>query len=137
MRIEDKIMSHLNDEDGVVSSTDQLEYLEDGELLEKMYDFLVTLDPDKLSEWQSDNLVGIIDELAGEDEEEIDEVKRVRISPAEKRKRARSYKKNRNKIKIKAKRYRKTASYKRYKKKSKRMSKSGKTSTGKLVRKFI
>lgn len=134
--IEDRIMSHLNDEDGVVASTDQLEYMEDDELLEKMYDLITTLDADKLSEWQAEQLVDIIDDLAGDDEP-VDEVKRVRISPAEKRNRARSYKKNKQKIKVRAKRYRKTAGYKKYKKKSKRMSKSGKTSTGKLVRKFI
>jgi hypothetical protein len=139
MKTEDKITSYLGEQEEVMmGGTEQLNYLEDDELLEKMYDLITSLDPNKLSELQAEELVGIIDDIAGDDEdEELEEVKRVRISPAAKRERKKQYKKNRNKLKIKAKRYRKTAGYKKYKKKTKRMSRSGKTSTGKLVRKFI
>jgi hypothetical protein len=139
MKTEDKRTSYLGEQEEVMmGGTEQLNYLEDDELLEKMYDLITSLDPNKLSELQAEELVGIIDDIAGDDEdEELEEVKRVRISPAAKRERKKQYKKNRNKLKIKAKRYRKTAGYKKYKKKTKRMSRSGKTSTGKLVRKFI
>ena len=138
MKTEDKISSYLNEQEVMIGGIEQLKYLEDDELLEKMYDFITTLDPNNLSDLQAEELVGIIDDISvQDDEEDIDEIKRVRISPAAKRERKKQYKKNRQKIKIKAKRYRKTASYKRYKRKTKRMSRSGKTSTGKLVRKFI
>lgn len=138
MKTEDKITSYLGEQEEVMmGGIEQLNYLEDDELLEKMYDLITSLDPNKLSELQAEELVGIIDDIAGDDDEELEEIKRVRISPAAKRERKKQYKKNRNKLKIKAKRYRKTAGYKRYKKKTKRMSRSGKTSTGKLVRKFI
>lgn len=131
----DKIDNYLNEQE--VIGTENANYLKDDELLEKMYNFITSLDSNKLSDMEAEELVGIIDELAGEDEDELDEIQRVRMSPADKRKRSKAYKKNKSRIKIKAKRYRRTASYKKYKKKSKRMSKTGKTSTGKRVRKFI
>jgi hypothetical protein len=133
----DKITNYLEEQEDI--STDGAAYLEDAALLEKMYNFIISLDPDKLNDMEAGELVDIIDELADEDEDEdeIDEIKRVRISPADKRKRSKAYKKNKSKIKIAAKRYRRTAGYKRYKRKSKRMSRTGKTSTGKRVRKFI
>ena len=132
--IYDRITHYLEEQEDI--STDRASYLEDDALLEKMYKFIISLDPDKLNDMEAGELVDIIDELAGE-EDEIDEIQRVRISPADKRKRSKAYKKNKSKIKIAAKRYRRTAGYKKYKRKSKRMSRTGKTSTGKRVRKFI
>jgi hypothetical protein len=132
--IYDRITNYLKEQEDI--GTEDANYLEDDALLEKMYNFITSLDPDKLTDMEAGELVDIIDMLADEDEE-VDEVQRVRISPAEKRKRSKAYKKNKSKIKIAAKRYRRTASYKKYKKKSKRMSRTGKTSTGKRVRKFI
>ena len=132
--IYDRITHYLEEQEDI--STDSASYLEDDALLEKMYNFIISLDPDKLNDMEAGELVDIIDELAGE-EDEIDEIQRVRISPADKRKRSKAYKKNKSKIKIAAKRYRRTAGYKKYKRKSKRMSRTGKTSTGKRVRKFI
>jgi hypothetical protein len=131
----DKIEKYLQEQEDI--STEEANYLNDDALLEKMYNFITSLDPDKLTDMEAGELVDIIDELAGENDDELDEIKRVRISPADKRKRSKAYKKNRSKIKISAKRYRRTAGYKRYKRKSKRMSRTGKTSTGKRVRKFI
>ena len=131
----DKITNYLEEQEDI--STEGANYLNDDALLEKMYNFITSLDPDKLTDMEAGELVDIIDELAGEDDDELDEIKRVRISPADKRKRSKAYKKNRSKIKIAAKRYRRTAGFKRYKRKSKRMSRTGKTSTGKRVRKFI
>lgn len=131
----DKIVNYLNEQE--VIGTENANYLKDDELLEKMYNFITSLDSNKLSDMEAEELVAIIDDLAGGDEEELDEIQRVRMSPADKRKRSKDYKKNKSRIKIKAKRYRRTAAYKKYKKKSKRMSRTGKTSTGKRVRKFI
>lgn len=136
MKTLDKITNYLNDQEDFDPGSYGIEYLEDDALLEKMYNFIVSLDSDKLSDDQANELVSIIDNLAG-DEEEIDEIQRVRMNPAAKRKRKALYRKNKSKIKIKAKRYRRTAGYKKYKKKAKRLSKTGKTSTGKRVRKFI
>ncbi len=137
IKIEHRIDNYFNEEFGI-------DYVEDGDILEKMYDLIISLDPDKLSDENADNLVGIIDDLADrpaeEDEEEMEEAiaaKRVRISPAAKRKRKKEYRKKRAKIRVKAKRYRKTAGYKKYQRKSKRLKKAGKTSTGKRIRKFI
>ena len=88
MKTEDKISSYLNEQEVMIGGIEQLKYLEDDELLEKMYDFITTLDPNNLSDLQAEELVGIIDDIAGEDDEEdIDEIKRVRISPAAKRER--------------------------------------------------
>jgi hypothetical protein len=138
MKTEDKIISYLQEQsDEIDINTDTAEYVSDEDLLEKMFDFITSLDPNKLSDEQAQELVNIVDHLSEKPEEEIQEIKRVRISPAEKRKRRALYRKNKQKILAKARRYRKTSSYKKYKKKAKRMSRTGKTSTGKMIRKFI
>ena len=74
-----------------------------------------------------------------EQDEELDEAsrKRVKISNSEKIKRKKLYRKNKVKIKKKLKKYRKTSTFKKYKKKSKRMSKRGKTASGKRQTKYV
>ena len=64
--MENKITEYLNEQDEAIGGTEQIDYLEDDELLEKMHNFLKTLNPIKLSEWQNEELVKITDELSND-----------------------------------------------------------------------
>ncbi len=66
MKLENKITKYLNEQEEAIGGTEQINYLEDDELLEKMHDFLKTLNPIKLSEWQNEELVKITDELTND-----------------------------------------------------------------------
>jgi hypothetical protein len=112
----------------------------DDAIVEKMFDFLSNLDPEQVPENLVDDYVDIIDELAGEDDDDVDEDfarKKVKISVADKRKRKMAYRKNRAQLKLRAKKYRRTTKYKQYKRKAARKAKQGKTSTGKRQRSFL
>jgi hypothetical protein len=139
----DKIKGYLEDTD---DSEEAIEYEEAANILDRMYNLLTSLDPEKLSSDQADLFTSIIDDLADEEDEDVEEnieeafgftAKKVKISPALKRKRRQEYRKKRAQLKLKAKRYRKTANYKKWQRKSKRFKKVGKTATGKKIRKFI
>ena len=54
MKLENKITKYLNEQEEAIGGTEQINYLEDDELLEKMHDFLKTLNPIKLSEWKNE-----------------------------------------------------------------------------------
>jgi DNA-binding PadR family transcriptional regulator len=71
------------------------------------------------------------------DLEEIMPAKKVRRDVIKKRKASREHRKVKAKRKIEGKRKRKTATFKRFKKKAKRLGKRGLTSTGKRKRTFI
>ena len=64
IKTEDRIASYLSEQEVLVGGVEQLNYMEDDELLEKMYKFISSLDTNKLSEWQAEELVGITDDLA-------------------------------------------------------------------------
>lgn len=65
IKTEDKITSYLNEQDEIIiGGVEQLEYLEDDELLEKMGDFINSLDPTKLLGAQSEELEVLKDDLA-------------------------------------------------------------------------
>jgi hypothetical protein len=146
MLISEKIDNFLEEE---LDDSDY-EFMEDADLMEKMFDLISNLDTEKLSDEQIEQATEITELVAGrikpegvegaeKEEEEVSEftAKRVRINRSVKRKRKKLYKKKRAKLKLKAKRFRKTAKFKRWKRLSKRKKKSGKTSTGKKIRKFI
>ena len=114
------------------------------EMFDKMYDFIVSLEPDQLTEEQADDVMSIIEEIEIEyegvnedDEDDLDEApKRVKKDRSAARKRAKSYRRNKSKRKRAAKKYKKSAKGKMMSKKAKRMGKRGKTATGKRKRTF-
>lgn len=115
---------------------------EDVSLMDKMIDFILNLDSERLSEEQKEEIVEIIDEFADSDVdlEDIDEVisaKKVKIKPSEKRKRRMEYRRQRAALKLKAKKYRRTTKFKQWKRMKARKARSGKTATGKRIRKFL
>ena len=113
------------------------------EIFDRMWEFIVSLDPQQLSEEQADQIMSIIEdvelEYEGLEEDEVDEVaaKRTRIKPSERRKRKQEYRKNKAKIKRAAKKYKRSSRGKQMAKKSKRMKKQGKTATGRRIRKIV
>jgi hypothetical protein len=135
------------------------EYMDDGTLVpeldesvinDAMWDFISSLNEasiEDLDEFQLVEYIGIIEAVAGEednDDEETDEelseimpAKKVRRDVIQKRKASREHRKVKAKKKIEGKRKRKTATFKRFKKKAKRLGKRGLTSTGKRKRTFI
>jgi hypothetical protein len=129
-------------------------------IMDRAMSLIMDLDPDTLSEDQAESVMSIIDLLeAGltkkqeknlpdplkkaikkkkgikddkeDDDESMDEIKKVRVDPSARRKRKQEYKKNKAKRKKEAKKYRKSAKGKQMAKKAKRMAKTGKTATGK------
>ena len=141
--IQSKIENYLEEE-----SNDDYLPEEDIQLMDKMIDFIMSLDTENLTEDQIEEVTDLIDEISDnniddifdEDEDNIDELvqaKKVKISPALKRARRRAYRKNRAAIKLKAKKFRKTTKFKQWARKKKRRASQGKTATGKRIRKFL
>jgi hypothetical protein len=144
MLTESKIDNFLEEE---LDDSDY-DFMEDADLMEKMFDLISNLDTEKLTDDQIEQATEIIDLVAGEttpegsekeDEDEVSEiaVKKVRINRRVKRKRKIAYRKKRAKLKNKAKKFRKSAKFKRWKRMSKLKKRSGKTASGKRIRKFI
>lgn len=131
-----------------LSDNDSTEYYpnEDTVLMDKMIDFIMSLESENLTEDQMEEMTGIIDELADDklDDEIFDDptdeavtARKVKIKPSDKRKRRMQYRKNRAGIKLKAKKFRKTTKYKQWSRMKKRKSSQGKTARGKRIRKFM
>lgn len=111
----------------------------DEEVMDKMFDLIVSLSDENLSDEQADKVSEIIDMVDPDDEDEVSEVfkKRVKRDLPAARKRRREYRTKRSKMRLKAKRYRRSASGKMTLRKAKRYKKFGKTSTMKRQRKFV
>ncbi|GAG80724.1 unnamed protein product, partial [marine sediment metagenome] len=86
----DKIKDYVDDD----SDEEEIEYEEAADILDRMYDLLTSLDPDKMSDTQADKFVSIMNDLADENDEEQESdrkdegvpPKRVKISPTLKEK---------------------------------------------------
>ena len=143
MNIQDRITKYLTEEEDIDDDEmefDDVDYINDAEIMNKMVDFIISLDVDSLSESKQEELMEIVDLIAGPDEEDLEEAvgaKRQKIDRAARRQRKREYRKKRAQIKLKLKKYRRTAKFKKYERMKKRKAKQGKTSTGKRVRTFI
>ena len=127
--------------------------LDEDALSEAMWEFISSLDDtviDTLNENQMADYVDIIEIIAEEEDADDDleegeegdlaeamPAKRVRRDIAQKRTASREHRKVKAKRKLEGRRKRKTASFKRFKKKSKRLGKRGLTSTGKRKRTYI
>ncbi len=134
----EKLDRIITDQDAEVDKDlDIEEFIEgDDELMEKMFDFITSLDVEQISEDQADEIIEILELL---DPEDISEVfkKRTRRDLGAARKRRREFRRKRAQIKIKARKYRRSAGGKKTLRKAKRMGKRGRTSTGRRQRKFV
>lgn len=145
MNIADKLDNYLNENENL----DEFLPDEDTELMGRMLDFIMNLDSENLTEDQIEEVTDIIDNIADDDineifdedeDEDVDEAfsaKKVKIKPSDKRKRRMEYRRNRAAIKLRAKKFRRTTKYKQWKRKKIRKARSGKTATGKRIRKFL
>lgn len=133
--ITDKIDNYLNEEEDLLEDDLVVNYEKDVEIMDRMFDFITSLED--IPEEKQLEALEILEAIAPEEIEEAMAAKRVKIPPAEKRKRKREYRKKRAQLKMKQKRYRRTAKFKKYKRMKERKAKSGKTATGKRIRKFI
>lgn len=150
----DKYLSEIE----YVGSYEDHEYGSE-QLTDRMIDFFMILDPDNLYDEQLDqymNIMGDFDSYAdddsewddewveGDDEDDIGEGSVNEAPPLLRQKRDRiarrerkiEYRKKKSQLKTKAKSWRRTAAYKKYTRKKKKMAKRGKTSTGSRIRKF-
>jgi len=124
---------------------------DDDQIFDRMFEFIISLDPEQLSEGQAETIMNIIEDVemefdgvdedgieeVDEDEDDLDEApKRVKRNRSAARKRAKSYRRNKSTRKRAAKKYRKSSRGKQMAKKSKRMAKRGKTASGKRKRTF-
>ena len=100
----------------------------DDAIIEKMWDLIDSLDDNQLSEEQIVEIEDIINEVFKV---------RVRRNLSKQRASRREYRKKRTRVKMKAKRYRRSAKGRMRAKRAKRMARTGKTSTGKRMRKFV
>lgn len=132
MKIDERIHNYLTEDEEMF---EQDEIFDDSEVMDKMFEFITNLED--LPEDKALEVLDIIEELAPEDIEEAIAAKRVKIDPKERRKRKREYRKKKAQLKMKARRFRRTAKFKKYKRMKERKAKSGKTATGKRIRKFI
>ena len=135
MSIQDRIEKYLKEDEDILGSEEDEDLFDDSDIMDRMFEFITNLDD--LPEDKQLEVLAIVEELAPEDVDEGMAAKRVKIDPAEKRKRKREYRKKKAKLKMKARRFRRTAKFKKYKRIKERKAKSGKTATGKRIRKFI
>lgn len=148
----DPVLSKLNTLLGARSTNDlygvRPVYNEEEDIFDRMFEFIISLDPEQLTEEQASEVMDIVEdiELIYEDineDEEYDDVldeatpKRVRINRAARRKRKMLYRKKKAKLRRMAKRYRKSARGRMMAKKAKRMKRRGKTATGRRIRRFV
>lgn len=134
MDINEKLTNYLNENETLDIDDD---FSGDADIMNRMYEFIVSLDSETMTEDQIEEATAIIDAIADEDMSEAISAKKVKISPAAKRQRRLEYRKNRAQLKMKAKRFRRTTKFKKYTRVKKRKARSGKTTTGKRIRKFL
>ena len=156
----------LSEAEGILPpvQADDFDIYDDDELLDMLLDFVMDLDPDKLSddmvvrlsdimdiiyaydenEIPEDDEISVIENEEADDVDEVDDEisealapKRKRINRIARRQRQKNYRRNKTKLKLKAKLYRRSPQGKKMARKAKRMSKLGKTATGKRKNKFV
>lgn len=139
MDLFDQIDDILEQEDFILPKREIIEedYSFDEDIFSRMADFIINLDPDKLSDSQLDSAMSIIDEL-GEDEEdyeeEIQELKTPKLarrtSSTKNQYSKKWYRINRAKIKKRKAKFRRSAEGRKRQKARMRLARQGKTATG-------
>ena len=114
-----------------LEGTHDLDPKSDEVMFNKMLNFIISLDPEQLTDNQLEEISNMLEDLEFEDED-LTEIKMSGKTSQEKRRyQARYYRRFRSKISQKRKKFRKSAEGRKRKKQSERMEKVGKTPTGK------
>lgn len=120
----------------------EVQFVTDEELFDRMADFITDLDPDTLTDEQLDNAIKIMDDLEilmDDPEDELTEVRAKRAKrdlPSKKTYGRQWYRKNKQKVKIRKRKMMKSAEGRKRERAEPRLKKSGKTPTGRPIRKY-
>lgn len=133
MNLFDKIEDILEQEDYILpkDTTPKVDYSFDEELFFKLADFIINLDPEKLSDSQVESVLEIIDELEDEDIQEVRTPKLAKRASAMKNQYSKKwYRKNRAEIKRRKKKFRRSSEGRKRGKARERLARQGRTATG-------
>ena len=115
--------------DDYIQDLSNLDVSFDEELFGRTLNFIVGLDPDQLDDDQLDDVISILDDM--EIEDELEEVKKARRSPSDKKRESRKYwRMNKSKIKTKRKKFKASAEGRKLKRKKGTMASLNKSPTG-------
>lgn len=130
-------MDILEQIEDFMSPSVPLEIEFDGSLFDRMAEFLMKLEPDQLSDEQLEELIGIMDDLEMQGEEEANEAKMAKKTLASKNTYSKQwYRRNKSKIKRRKEKLKKSAEGKKRERKKDSMRSSNKTPTGRPLRKY-
>jgi hypothetical protein len=139
MNLFDKIDDVLEQENNILpkrekEDDDELDLAFDEEMFNKMANFIVNLDPDKLSDDQVDVVLDILDELDDDELEDVQELRKPKLAkrtPATKNQYSKKwYRKNRTHVKRRKKRFKRSAEGRKRANKREILARQGKTATG-------
>lgn len=137
MDLFDKIDDILEQESNILppkgKTEVELDYSFDEEMFDRMANFIVNLDPEKLSDDQLEKVLNMIEDLEPE-VEEIEELRKPRLAkrtPAIKNQYSKKwYRKNRTHVRRRKAKFRRSAEGRKRANKRERLSRQGKTPTG-------
>lgn len=136
--LEQKIIPPNKEKEG--DTKVKLEYSFDEDLFSKMANFIVNLDPDRLSDEQLDFVINFIEDLEVQTGEEIQEIANPRLAkrtnPSKNASSKKWYRQNRLHVKKRKKKFYRSAEGRKRLKKKERMERMGKTATGRRKVKY-
>lgn len=138
MDLFEKIDDILEQEDNILPANKkegsaELDFTFDEEMFDKMANFIINLDPDKLSDDQIEKVINMIEtlEIEVDDLQELRKPRLARRTPATKNQYSKKwYRKNRTEIKRRKKKFRRSSEGRKRENKRERLSRQGKTPTG-------
>ncbi len=137
MNLFDKIDDVLEQEANILPKKPdtevELDYSFDEEMFDRMANFIVNLDPDKLNDDQLEKVINMIEDLEPE-VEEIEELRKPKLAqrtPATKNQYSKKwYRKNRTHVKRRKAKFRRSSEGRKRANKRERLSRQGRTPTG-------
>lgn len=137
MNLFEKIDDILEQEDNILPSKGEtkidLDFSFDEEMFDKMANFIINLDPDRLSDSQVESVIKMIEDLEPETEE-IDELRTPKLakrtSSTKNQYSKKWYRKNKTEIKRRKKKFRRSSEGRKRENKREKLSRQGKTPTG-------
>jgi hypothetical protein len=134
MDLFEKIDDILEQEDTILKKgKDKVSFEFDGSMFDKMANFIISLDPESLSDSQVEQVINMIEDLEVE-VDEIDEVKKPKMAKRtlapENQYGKKWYRKNRTKIKRRKAKFRRSSEGRKRMKAKERLAKQGRTPTG-------
>lgn len=137
MNLFEKIDDILEQEDNILpkKELEKIDFTFDEKMFSKMADFIISLDPDALTDSQVETVIDLIADLEIEDEEEdIQEIKNPKLArrtPASKNQYSKKwYRRNRTEIKRRKAKFKRSSEGRKRQKARERLERQGRTATG-------